>query len=230
MPARLLRSCGMPGSCSIMRITPITRAIELAFDHTRSGIHPYAVCPRANRQLDAEFLPPMTVRIRHQGRSFCHECSDGADHLYYHTGDVATRDADGYLEYVGRGDDILKVSDYRLSPFELKSALIEHQAVGEALWCPARTVCAQRCRRPLSFCARATNPARIWPVTCSPSFERVSLHTNAFGVWSSPTCRKPFRARPGARKLRLFERDRVPCERRTNEFFEEDFPPARARK
>jgi acetyl-CoA synthetase len=55
----------------------------------------------------------------------------------YHTGDVAARDADGYLTYVGRADDIFKASDYRISPFELESVLIEHQAVAEAAVVPA---------------------------------------------------------------------------------------------
>ncbi len=40
---------------------------------------------------------------------------------YYHTGDVASRDADGYITYVGRTDDVFKASDYRISPFELES-------------------------------------------------------------------------------------------------------------
>jgi acetyl-CoA synthetase len=55
---------------------------------------------------------------------------------YYHTGDVATRDEDGYLTYVGRADDIFKASDYRISPFELESVLVEHPAVAEAAVVP----------------------------------------------------------------------------------------------
>jgi acetyl-CoA synthetase len=53
------------------------------------------------------------------------------DH-YYHTGDMATRDADGYITYFGRADDVFKASGYRLSPFELESILIEHPAIAEA--------------------------------------------------------------------------------------------------
>jgi acetyl-CoA synthetase len=55
----------------------------------------------------------------------------------YRTGDVATKDADGYFTYVGRADDVFKASDYRISPFELESALIEHPAVAEAAVVPA---------------------------------------------------------------------------------------------
>jgi acetyl-CoA synthetase len=56
---------------------------------------------------------------------------------YYHTGDVASRDADGYITYVGRTDDVFKASDYRISPFELESVLIEHAAVAEAAVVPS---------------------------------------------------------------------------------------------
>jgi acetyl-CoA synthetase len=55
----------------------------------------------------------------------------------YHTGDVVARDADGYLTFVGRADDVFKASDYRISPFELESVLIEHPAVAEAAVVPA---------------------------------------------------------------------------------------------
>ncbi|MEU8813750.1 AMP-binding protein [Actinoplanes sp. NPDC048796] len=56
---------------------------------------------------------------------------------YYHTGDVASRDEDGYITYVGRTDDVFKASDYRISPFELESILIEHEAVVEAAVVPS---------------------------------------------------------------------------------------------
>ena len=56
---------------------------------------------------------------------------------YYHTGDVAARDDDGYITYIGRTDDVFKTSDYRISPFELESVLIEHEAVAEAAVVPS---------------------------------------------------------------------------------------------
>lgn len=56
---------------------------------------------------------------------------------YYRTGDIASRDEQGVLTYVGRSDDVFKSSDYRLSPFELESVLIEHPAVAEAAVVPS---------------------------------------------------------------------------------------------
>jgi acetyl-CoA synthetase len=55
---------------------------------------------------------------------------------YYRTGDVARRDADGDITYIGRTDDVFKSSDYKVSPFELESVLIEHPAVVEAAVVP----------------------------------------------------------------------------------------------
>lgn len=56
---------------------------------------------------------------------------------YYRTGDIGSVDADGYLTFVGRRDDVFKSSDYKISPFELESALLEHEAVAEAAVVPA---------------------------------------------------------------------------------------------
>ncbi|WP_405609795.1 AMP-binding protein [Streptomyces sp. NBC_01508] len=56
---------------------------------------------------------------------------------YYRTGDIGSRDADGYITYIGRSDDVFKASDYKISPFELESALLEHEAVAEAAVVPA---------------------------------------------------------------------------------------------
>jgi acetyl-CoA synthetase len=56
---------------------------------------------------------------------------------FYHTGDMATLDEDGYITFIGRTDDVFKSSDYKISPFELESVLIEHIAVMEAAVVPA---------------------------------------------------------------------------------------------
>jgi acetyl-CoA synthetase len=61
----------------------------------------------------------------------------GTDGELYCTGDIAFADDDGYLTFVGRSDDVFKSSDYRISPFELESVLIEHAAVAEAAVIPA---------------------------------------------------------------------------------------------
>jgi acetyl-CoA synthetase len=73
----------------------------------------------------------------------------------YHTGDVAVRDAEGYLTYVGRMDDVFKSSDYRISPFELESVLIEHPAVAEAAVVPSPD--ALRLAVPKAFVVLAAN-------------------------------------------------------------------------
>ncbi len=70
------------------------------------------------------------------------DAADGADGdaaggAYYRTSDMAMRDEDGYYWFVGRTDDVFKSSDYRISPFELESALLEHEAVAEAAVVPS---------------------------------------------------------------------------------------------
>ncbi|MDQ1129805.1 AMP-binding protein [Microbacterium sp. SORGH_AS_0888] len=62
--------------------------------------------------------PDRTAKVEHDG--------------YFHTGDVASRDADGFLTFVGRTDDVFKASDFKVSPFEVESILLTHPAVAEA--------------------------------------------------------------------------------------------------
>lgn len=83
--------------------------------------------------LDLGQRPPsLMARYRDEERTA--EAMRGG---FYHTGDVASRDADGFLTYIGRTDDVFKSSDYKVSPFELESVLIEHPAVSEAAVVPA---------------------------------------------------------------------------------------------
>jgi len=78
---------------------------------------------------------PMGLMQGYRGDPERTRAAIGSD--WYRTGDVARRDAQGYYWYVGRADDVFKSSDYRISPFELESVLIEHEAVAEAAVVPS---------------------------------------------------------------------------------------------
>jgi acetyl-CoA synthetase len=78
---------------------------------------------------------PVALMVGYHGDAALNEAAMAGG--YYHTGDVATKDADGYITFVGRTDDVFKASDYRISPFELESVLLEHEAVAEAAVVPA---------------------------------------------------------------------------------------------
>ena len=82
--------------------------------------------------LSARPLPLMTGYLGDPSRN--DEAMAGG---YYHSGDVASIDADGYITHIGRTDDVFKASDYKISPFELESVLLEHPAVAEAAVVPA---------------------------------------------------------------------------------------------
>jgi acetyl-CoA synthetase len=86
----------------------------------------------------------LCIDLAHRPLALMNGYADDADKTaeamrdgYYHTGDVGMRDAEGYITYVGRADDVFKASGYRISPFELESALIEHPAVAEAAVVPS---------------------------------------------------------------------------------------------
>lgn len=78
---------------------------------------------------------PLGLMAGYQGNES--QNNDAMRDGYYHTGDIAQRDADGYITFVGRADDVFKASDYRISPFELESALMEHDAVMEVAVVPS---------------------------------------------------------------------------------------------
>jgi acetyl-CoA synthetase len=78
---------------------------------------------------------PMSLMTGYQGDP--ERNAEAMANGYYHTGDVASRDSEGYIFYIGRTDDVFKASDYKISPFELESVLIEHPAVAEAAVVPA---------------------------------------------------------------------------------------------
>ncbi len=80
---------------------------------------------------------PTGLMQGYQGQEDASVRARGTEEAIYRSGDVAAVDDDGYLTYIGRADDVFKSSDYRISPFELESILIEHPAVAEAAVVPS---------------------------------------------------------------------------------------------
>jgi len=146
----------------------------------------------------------------------------------YRTSDFARRDAEGYIEFVGRTDDVFKSSDYRISPFELESAMLEHEAVAESAVVPSAE--PVRLAVPKAFIAlrpgcepdRATALGlfrflrhRLAPYKRVRRLEFSDLPKTISGKIR----RVELRALEGAR--------RAEAERGPHEFWEEDFPELR---
>ena len=140
----------------------------------------------------------------------------------YRTGDVAARDADGYITYVGRADDLFKASDYRISPFELESVLIEHAAVAEAAVVPAPD--ALRLAVPKAYVALAQGVPASADVAGS-----IFAHLRARLAPYKRIRRIEFAELPKTisgkiRRVELRQREDARSGRAPGEFREEDFP------
>ena len=88
----------------------------------------------------------------------------GADGDLYRSGDVVFADDEGYLTFVGRSDDVFNSSDYRISPFELESVLLEHELVAKAAVVPAPIRSGWPFRKPMCCwwgAERSTDPLSI---------------------------------------------------------------------
>jgi acetyl-CoA synthetase len=143
--------------------------------------------------------------------------SDG----YYHSGDVASCDADGYLTYIGRMDDVFKSSDYKISPFELESVLIEHPAVAEAAVVPSPE--ALRLSVPKAFVLLAQG-ANADAATARSILEHVRARVSPYKRirrLEFATLPKTISGKIRRVELRQLEERRT-AERRPQEFWEED--------
>jgi acetyl-CoA synthetase len=142
---------------------------------------------------------------------------------HYHTGDVASRDADGYLTYVGRMDDVFKSSDYRISPFELESVLIEHVAVAEAAVVPSPD--ALRLAVPKAFVVLAAG-AMADAATARSILDHVRARVSPFKRirrLEFAVLPKTISGKIRRVELRTYESSRTgTLERRVNEYWEED--------
>jgi acetyl-CoA synthetase len=148
---------------------------------------------------------------------------------YYRTGDVAMRDDDGYFTYVGRADDVFKASDYRISPFELESALIEHPAVAEAAVVPAPDPI--RMAVPKAYVVLTANSAAD-RATALSIFQHVRETLAPFKrVRRLEFADLPKTISGKIRRVELRQQEEVRAkqgERVAGEFREEDFPELRA--
>ena len=146
----------------------------------------------------------------------------------YRTGDVAFRDADGHYTYVGRADDVFKASDYRISPFELESALIEHPAVAEAAVVPSPD--PVRLAVPKAFVALGGGHAADRDTALS-IFRHLREHLSPFKRvrrLEFADLPKTISGKIRRVELRALERDRrASGGRASQEFWEEDFPELR---
>jgi len=124
--------------------TPGTRVKPGSMGKPLPGLPVVLVDPVTNERVDGVGegelcldlgAHPLSLMTGYQGDE--ERNADAMAGGFYHTGDVAARDEDGYITYVGRTDDVFKASDYKISPFELESVLIEHPAVAEAAVVPA---------------------------------------------------------------------------------------------
>ena len=143
---------------------------------------------------------------------------------HYHTGDIAARDAEGRYTYLGRTDDVFKSSDYRISPFELESLLLEHEAVAEAAVVPSPD--PRRLNVPKAYVSLAAGNAagretalavlRFVRTRLSP-FKRI--RRIEFADLPKTVSGKIRRV-----ELRAAELQRPQGQRRPLEYWEEDFP------
>ena len=116
-----------------------TVAIAIAAELVLDGYRVALLDANDKEQKEGEIC--LVLEPRPTGLMQGYQADDGGirpmDDQVYRTGDVASLDEDGYLTFVGRADDVFKSSDYRISPFELESVLIEHPAVAEAAVVPS---------------------------------------------------------------------------------------------
>jgi acetyl-CoA synthetase len=188
------------------------------------------VDPDGNEQQEAEVClaldpPPLGLMQGYQADDGSVTPMGGG---FYRTGDVAMCDADGHFTYVGRADDVFKASDYRISPFELESTLIEHPAVAEAAVVPSPD--PMRLAVPKAFVALGGGHAPD-RATALSIFRHLREHLSPFKrVRRVEFAELPKTISGKIRRveLRALERERRAAGSRSpQEFWEEDFPELR---
>ena len=146
----------------------------------------------------------------------------------YRTGDTATRDADGYITFVGRADDVFKASDYRISPFELESCLIEHPAVTEVAIVPSPDPVRMAVPKAFVTLAPGQQPS---PELAQAIFgfarERLAPYKRVRRLQFVTELPKTISGKIRRVQMRKQESERGEGARVQHEYFEDDFPSLR---
>ena len=147
---------------------------------------------------------------------------------FYHTGDVAQRHADGTFTFVGRIDDVFKASDYRISPFELESALIAHPAVAEAAVVPSPDPVRLAVPKAFIACRAGFEPGRELALdVLRHAREHLAPYKRVRRI-EFAELPKTISGKIRRVELRTAELNRAPADaRRPGEFWEDDFPELR---
>lgn len=155
--------------------------------------------------------PEMTAEARRNG--------------YFHTGDIASIDESGYLTYVGRADDVFKASDYKISPFELESILLEHPYVTEVAIVPSPD--PVRAAVPKAFVCLVSDAAAAQQEAARSIFEhartRLSGYQRVRIVEFVTELPKTISGKIRRVELREREAARVATEDLSDQFLERDF-------
>lgn len=142
----------------------------------------------------------------------------------YRTGDVVRRDSDGYLTFVGRADDVFKASDYRISPFEVESALIEHPDVVECAVVPSPDPVRTALVKAYVSLRAGAQPSRELALSIFQHSRKVLAPYKRVRRLEFFELPKTISGKIRRVELRTAEATQTPGTRPPNEFREEDFP------
>jgi acetyl-CoA synthetase len=142
----------------------------------------------------------------------------------YRTGDVVQRDAEGYLTFVGRADDVFKASDYRISPFEVESALIEHADVVECAVVPSPDPIRHALVKAFVALRPGCPPTRETALSIFQHSRKVLAPYKRVRRLEFVDLPKTISGKIRRVQLRTAEAERAPDAKSQTEFREEDFP------
>lgn len=141
----------------------------------------------------------------------------------YRTGDVVRRDSEWYLTFVGRADDVFKASDYRISPFEVESALIEHPDVVECAVVPTPDPMRHALVKAFVSLRAGCKPSRETALSIFQHSRKVLAPYKRVRRLEFIDLPKTISGKIRRVQLRTAEAEKGPGTRAENEFREEDF-------